>query len=580
MVSELKVLRLNPYGSMVLEYDIRAKGERTLDEYRAQCGPLLQAALKGDWSAANAFLRQYPGCVRVPITKQRDTALHSAVAVKGTSFVEELLKQMNPDDLQLRNINGATALHVAAQTGDVRIAKKMVEKNKQLPLMNNSQGMKPLHVAAHLGHKHMVNYLFSFSVTSFEDLTTVDRINLLHYTITAGFYGIALQILIKDPNLANADAGTEFRRRALAELARKPFVIGRQRHKGMYTNDLMGTLAHQIVERLWNMVNEVPRERFSSKLVHDYMTLLVEAAKVGNVEFIMIIVRSYPDLLWQVDEEYGSLFHVATLYRQESVFNLIDNIGSMKENFTTYITFKGDNMLHFAGKLGANSDRLNTTSTSALQMQQELLWFKKIAKIVPPSYVYMKNSEHETPNDIFIREHKVLYEKGEKWMKQTANYCMVVATLIATVVFTAAFTVPGGNHQITGKPLLLNSISFKVFFISNGIALVFSSTSILIFLSILTSRYGEKDFFKSIPLRLLFGLAALFIAIAGMVIAFSATFFLVYYSEAKWAPILITSLASIPIILFVLAHFRLYVDTIHSTYWSRFLFRSHKRKIF
>jgi hypothetical protein len=124
------------------------------------------------------------------------------------------------------------------------------------------------------------------------------------------------------------------------------------------------------------MVNEVPRERFSSQLVHDHMTLLVEAAKVGNVEFLIILVRSYPDLLWQVDEDYGSLFHVAISYRQESVFNLIDEIGSMKENFTTYIAKGNNNMLHFTGKLGANSDRLNTISTSALQMQQELLWFK------------------------------------------------------------------------------------------------------------------------------------------------------------------------------------------------------------
>jgi hypothetical protein len=189
------------------------------------------------------------------------------VAVKGTFFVEELLKWLTPEDLEFRNIDGVTALHVAAQTGDVRIAKEMVKKNERLPLINNSRAMKPLHNAAHLGHKHMVDYLFS--VTSFEDLTTVDRINLLHYTVTAGFYGmsyvllivclrqsmlplllqcfygfrtnifamirdfflctdIALQILTKDPNLANASAATEFSRRALAELARKPFVIGCQ----------------------------------------------------------------------------------------------------------------------------------------------------------------------------------------------------------------------------------------------------------------------------------------------------------------------------------------------------------------
>jgi uncharacterized membrane protein len=82
-----------------------------------------------------------------------------------------------------------------------------------------------------------------------------------------------------------------------------------------------------------------------------------------------------------------------------------------------------------------------------------------------------------------------LQENGEKWMKDTANYCMLVATLIATVVFAAAFTVPGGNNQESGIPILLRSNWFMVFFVSDAITLFSSSTSIVIFLSILTSRY-------------------------------------------------------------------------------------------
>jgi hypothetical protein len=135
------------------------------------------------------------------------------------------------------------------------------------------------------------------------------------------------------------------------------------------------------------MVYTVPLQKtFSSKLVRDHMTLLVEAAKVGNVKFLILLIRSYPDLLWQLvdDEYYGSLFHIAILYRQESVFNLIHEIGVMKENITTYIAkgdnnmlriAKGDNMLHMAGRI-APIDRLNTISIAALQMQKELLWFQ------------------------------------------------------------------------------------------------------------------------------------------------------------------------------------------------------------
>ena len=52
-----------------------------------------------------------------------------------------------------------------------------------------------------------------------------------------------------------------------------------------------------------------------------------------------------------------------------------------------------------------------------------------------------KNSNNETAKDVFRTEHNKLAEKGEKWMKDTANSCMLVSTLIATVLFAAAFTV-------------------------------------------------------------------------------------------------------------------------------------------
>jgi hypothetical protein len=64
--------------------------------------------------------------------------------------------------------------------------------------------------------------------------------------------------------------------------------------------------------------------------------------------------------------------------------------------------------------------------------------------MMPPSYLNKKNTRDQTPQDIFTKTHKeYLREDGEKWMKDTSNYCMLVATLIATVVFAAAFTVPG-----------------------------------------------------------------------------------------------------------------------------------------
>jgi hypothetical protein len=188
-----------------------------------------------------------------------------------------------------------------------------------------------------------------------------------------------------------------------------------------------------------------------------------------------------------------------------------------------------------------------------------------------------KNYRGKTPKDLFRKTHEKLHKDGEKWMRGTAMHCMLVATLIATVVFAATFTVPGGNDQQDGTPILLKHDWFLVFFISDSIALLSSSTSILIFLSILTSRYTERDFVSSLPRRLMFGLTALFISIVGMVVAFGATCFLVYQRKRTSIPIVINALAGVPICSYILLHYELLVDIISSTYLSRFLFRSRKR---
>jgi hypothetical protein len=125
---------------------------------------------------------------------------------------------------------------------------------------------------------------------------------------------------------------------------------------------------------------------------------------------------------------------------------------------------------------------------------------------VPLAFLNEKNSEGQTPKDLFRKTHENLKRDGEKWMRDTATNCMLVANLIATIVFAAAFTVPGGNDQEKGTPIFLERNWFIVFFISDSIALLSSSTSILIFLSILTSRYTEEDFLSSLPRRLMFGL--------------------------------------------------------------------------
>lgn len=148
---------------------------------------LYLAALKGDWETAKNFLNLYPQAVRARITRASETALHIAAGARKTRFVEELVKMMTPEDLALQNQVGNTALCFAAASGITKIAELMVDKNTKLPMIRGSKGALPLYMAALLGHRDMVWYLYNKTERKY--LTPEDLIALLIAAITANLFG-------------------------------------------------------------------------------------------------------------------------------------------------------------------------------------------------------------------------------------------------------------------------------------------------------------------------------------------------------------------------------------------------------
>ncbi|RYR14052.1 hypothetical protein Ahy_B04g070717 isoform B [Arachis hypogaea] len=194
-----------------------------------------------------------------------------------------------------------------------------------------------------------------------------------------------------------------------------------------------------------------------------------------------------------------------------------------------------------------------------------------------PSYKDLKNYDGKTPHALFTEEHKDLLTEAASWTKNTAKNCMLVSTLIATGVFAATFNLPGGRNSTTGTPTYLTQPLFLTFAISDAIALISSSASILMFLSILDSSYAEDNYFRSLPFKLLFGLIAQFVSITSMMIAFGVSSFITYYHGSNWVPIFISILAFLPIPFFTLILFPLSTDIIHSSYFCLTLFRPRER---
>ncbi|XP_030944681.1 uncharacterized protein LOC115969219 [Quercus lobata] len=251
--------------------------------------------------------------------------------------------------------------------------------------------------------------------------------------------------------------------------------------------------------------------------------VLFIAADVGNVEFLTI---------------RREVYFIAVEKRHESIFNLLA-VGSIRDLLAYRIDEDGNNMLHLAAGL-APEDKLNAISGAALQIlinkslmviPYDLQW-KEVEKAVRPVFKEMKNGNGGTPYVLFAKNHKKLRKEGEKWMMNTAKSSMVVATLNGTIAFSYQ---PDDklNHQ---SPKL--GLAYSV---SSAIAVFCSSTSLITFLSILTSRYSYEDFLVSLPVKLMIGVTTLFISIAAMMVAFSASFCLKNHNHQE-LPLIFLSL--------------------------------------
>jgi hypothetical protein len=190
-----------------------------------------------------------------------------------------------------------------------------------------------------------------------------------------------------------------------------------------------------------------------------------------------------------------------------------------------------------------------------------------VESAVHPKYKEAKNNEGKNPREVFTENHEKLVKEGATWAKETAESFTLVATLITTIMFAAAFTVPGGNNQDSGIPLFLKDKTFNVFIIADAISLFTSSTSVLLFIGILTARYAEKDFLKSLPLKLLFALIMLFFSVVSMMVAFCASFAMLLKGN-QGVIITTISLASIPVIVLVPSQLELFIEIFKSTILS------------
>ncbi|CAL9004426.1 unnamed protein product [Prunus brigantina] len=583
----------------------------------------------GDWEETNNILSQYPNAIRARYSTG-GTALHIATKFGHEDMVEKLVQLMTAEDLEIQDFSW-TALHLAARLS-LKMVECMVVKNRNLlGLVEESHGLTPILFAAKNDLWDIVHYLYRLTPT--EDLMPENGpygAGLVCFCFYAKQFDLAWVLLQRYPRLAITKGPTgespifvladipsvfpsgtplKFWQRwiydcihiqppAIPDVSvnvQNPEIeLGNQRNisfsgllQGLPStlHNLLGInhicemkLIHDrslnILDDMCEVVKDVDIQEREDGLVYE---AVFQAVQRGIIEFVICLCKVDPGVLWRSNSMGRNIFHYSIECRQEKVYSLIYGVGQ-RNLIATFSDAFGNDMLHIAGMLSP-TEKLDRISGAALQMQRERQWFKEVKSIVVlPSGVRAFNKEGKRPHELFTQNHKTLKEEGEKWMKDAATSSTVVGALTITIMFAAAFTVPGGNNGGTGFPIFLHEKMFMFFLVSDAISLFSSITSVLMFLGILTSRYAEDDFLKSLPTKMIIGLSTLFLSIATMMVAFCSALFLMLHERLQII-IPIIFLASIPVALFIRMQFPLLVEIFNSTYGGGIFDKKVKRWI-
>ncbi|TQD98737.1 hypothetical protein C1H46_015646 [Malus baccata] len=288
-------------------------------------------------------------------------------------------------------------------------------------------------------------------------------------------------------------------------------------------------------------------------------TPLLIATITGFSTIVQEILEQHPQTAELVNENERNILHLAIKNRQKKILDLIQSEPTLMSKLNKRIDHNGNTILHQAADRTYYSIAVSQKVIGpAMELQKELLWKQRIKEMLPPHYIMHHNDNDQTAEELFNAGHDELLKSAQDWVKGTAQSCSTVAVLVATVVFAAAYAIPGGNNELSGRPVLENNPLFLLFTTMDVVAIACSLSSVAFFLSVLSSPLEYPNFVKSIPHKVMIGFIFLFLSMATTMLAFAATILLLIRMEKKWTKSLFYPIAFFPVPLFGLLQFPMY----------------------
>ncbi|KAG5545372.1 hypothetical protein RHGRI_017747 [Rhododendron griersonianum] len=557
------------------------------------------------------------------VTIHDDTVLHVATYSKQADLVLELLETVTDDQLDkltFQNKIGNTILHEASTSDSlVEAAKKMLIKAPCLLYKRNKYDATPLYRSVCYGKIDMFKLLHSESqrrkhitegdveADSEDYYQHKNKTTILHTAIVIENFDLALLIAKKYEYLINKKDKDEMTALQLLACNSSAFEskgggwakrlicssywgvpLWQEKWKQNQRYESALTLAKFLIKKDTSWMATKAVEDWDQTKYHTYggvdpsssspeqkiekkqkpvATPLFLAIKFGCVEIVKEILSEYPWAVEHIDHDGRTILHRAIKYREMQIMEIVARMEVPMRRLVRKVDRHNNTILHMVGEK-TDDPVVPVVQSPAFLLQDNLLLFERVREICPSHLLNTINMDNKTAQQLFDAENQELRDKAKDWLKSTAEHSSLVAILIATVAFAAAYTIPGGPNQSTGLPILLNQPFFVVFTMTDVLSLTFALTSVIIFLRILTSPFRLNDFKQSLPQILMLGVTFLILSVSMMMFAFAATVILMIHTRGQWTKIALYTASFLPVSIFALSYLPLYLSLMKTFKYS------------
>ncbi|OWM71686.1 protein ACCELERATED CELL DEATH 6-like [Punica granatum] len=470
-----------------------------------------------------------------------DTVLHVAARAGCSdvvSFIIEHSKVLHADIengqvegckelLRLVNMDGDNALHCAVRNGHFEVAKALIEADPELSICVNGAEESPLYIAAAKEFADIADLILSTSSSSLHGGT--NGMTALHAALYYQLNGTMKKFVKKRPHMikegdilgwtplhyaahfGNVNAVTLFLRKDSSAA----YLQGKDGESALHIAAFRGRIP---------VMRELLRTRPDCcDLLENKGRTALHAAVLGGQENSVRYILGDAQLVGLVneaDQDGNTPLHLAALHRKYSIIAIlarhprVDIKATNKKNLTALGIYSKYQETGFA----AAKVYYMLKETYGIHDMQA--WVNAPMKRTLDKEIGEPH-EPKSPNAPRTRENFYHPVAGKGNMLEIH---LLVAVLIATVTFAAAFTLPGGyqnDRPDEGMAVLSSKIAFKAFVIFDTMA--FCCSVAAVYLQFGTSGGGYYERARFVNVAMVF----IFIAILAMVLAFASGMYVV-----------------------------------------------------